>query len=918
MFSFRFGLSFDDRVWPEFSGSGDLAAGDDSLPAFGPQKLLGFLEVQCGLQRPALNAHLRTEQYRQALAAHLENCPEAFYAASFRADGLATASTLLDRRDELVLAGWDFSENADAPNRLRTLAQVERCWKEDLRLRLEPSFADRWMAVVRVLPERDFPLGTIWLHEPAELLPDHFARLFGDLAEKGAQIRHLSDPEPQGDSDLAVFQRFLLKKKEDAPCAFRGDGSILMLRAKRETAAAEHLARAFAENPDFRPVCLIPEKNRVLDNALIHEGLPSLGIRSASLARPVQQAIKLVQAFLWQPVNPYRLLEFLTLPETPLDPALAKIIAREISQRPGLLGEDWKKNIEAFFRQRFEEAEGDEAKTRRVEKIRDDYAFWFERPRVPEGALAAREEAFELYARLAAWAKQRVEETGGNSQTVSVLCDQATRLVELLAALPDDHTHLEALELERLVRTVYEASPLVFRDEEARHLPFVHRSGAFAGPSLHTLWWNFVRTDPGTSFPRWYAGEIAYLTALGCPPDTPARESDRLLWNRKRPILHTTGHLLLVVPEYHDGKPAHAHPLMGDLTACFGKQFSEKCSVHLRSDQLADRTLPGGALRLPENRPLTLRPIEPPPPVLYLDRSELLPPRETESFTSLSALFHYPYRWVFQHRLSLYKSSILSVARDHQLMGNLAHRAFQWLFGENRSRWTQVEIEQWLDGRIGDLLEQEGAVLLLYGREPERAGFVRTLKRAAWTLVNAIQKNGWKVMGTEMPVQGRFADVPVTGYVDLVLYKDSGEKAILDLKWSGKKKYKDIIKNEQDLQLVLYSRLLGGESGYWPHTGYFIIHDGLLFARNNRAFAEAEVPRDELDHVETNRRIWEKMEATFHWRRAQLDNGKIEIRTADTVGALEEMYADELLPLLELPKDNAAYDDYATLVKRYE
>jgi ATP-dependent helicase/nuclease subunit B len=915
MLSFRFGLSFDDRVWPEFSGVQDLGSDDGALPALGPQKLLNYLEVQCGLQRPALNGHLRTEQYRQALAAYLERESGAFFAVSFAADGLSTASTLLAYRDELVLAGWDFAAAPEMPPRLRDLSNVERLWIENPAMRLEPAFADRWMAVLRVLPERDFAIGTVWLNEPLELLPGHFRRLFEELTLKGAAIREGIEPEPAGESDLTVFQLFLQKKNTPEPRVFRADGSLLLLRAKREVAAAEYLARLFAENPEFRPVCLIPEKNRALDNALIHEGLPSLGIRSASLARPMLQAIKLVQAFLWQPVNPYRLLEFLTLPETPLEAQLAKIIAREISERPGLRGEHWEKSVEEFFRGRLEEAGGDPEKIYGVAQIRADYLFWFDRERVPEGHPAPRSEATELYARLAAWAKRRTEETAGKYPTLSVLHDQASRLVQLLHALPEKQTHLDALELERLVRTVYEATPMVFREEEAQRLPFVHQPGSFAGATTDTLWWNFVRTEPQMGFPRWYAQETDYLRALGAAPEPPTLDSARQLWSRKRPVLQTTGRLLLVVPEYYDGKPAHAHPLMGDLIACFGKALFEKGTVELRPDAPAGRL--SAPLRLPENSPLPPRPINSLGPYVFLRRKDTLVPRDSESFTSLSSLLHYPYQWVFKHRLQLYKSSILSVVRDNQLMGNLAHRAFQWLFWEKKSRWTKEEIENWVDGNVGILLEREGAVLLLYGREPERAGFVRTLKRAAWALVNAIQLNGWKVEGTEVPVEGHFAGVPVKGFIDLVLYKDSGERAIVDLKWSGHKRYKDTLQNEQDLQLVLYSRLLGGSSGLWAHSAYFILSDCRLLARNGRAFSEAETLRDDEDHVQANQRIWDKMEATYAWRRSQLEEGKIEIRTDATVNDLETLDAEILLQLLELPKGSAKYDDYSALVKQY-
>ena len=55
------------------------------------------------------------------------------------------------------------------------------------------------------------------------------------------------------------------------------------------------------------------------------------------------------------------------------------------------------------------------------------------------------------------------------------------------------------------------------------------------------------------------------------------------------------------------------------------------------------------------------------------------------------------------------------------------------------------------------------------------------------------------------------------------------EQAIIDLKWSGAKRRKELIMNGEDLQLVLYAKLLG-EENRWPHTAYFILEEGEIIA----------------------------------------------------------------------------------------
>ena len=84
--------------------------------------------------------------------------------------------------------------------------------------------------------------------------------------------------------------------------------------------------------------------------------------------------------------------------------------------------------------------------------------------------------------------------------------------------------------------------------------------------------------------------------------------------------------------------------------------------------------------------------------------------------------------------------------------------------------------------------------------------FIKKVKYAAWCLVNLIQKNGWRVVATEKDLEGKFLGIPVNGRADLVLEKD-GEWAVIDLKWRGARRREETIKNEEDLQLVLYSQI---------------------------------------------------------------------------------------------------------------
>ena len=167
-----------------------------------------------------------------------------------------------------------------------------------------------------------------------------------------------------------------------------------------------------------------------------------------------------------------------------------------------------------------------------------------------------------------------------------------------------------------------------------------------------------------------------------------------------------------------------------------------------------------------------------------------------------------------------------------------------------------------------------------------------------------------------MDLVGKFQNKPIKGIADLVLEKEN-DLAVLDLKWRGASRRERIIKNEEGLQLVLYSRLLT-EDDSWAHTAYFIMENGKVLARNNLAFNNITSIAPNADHTEINNRILTRMESTYQWRMNQIEQGQIEIRTKHTCLDLEDFYneadAETLMDLLEMKDGNAPFCDYKTLI----
>lgn len=893
-----------------------LASQDGVLPAprqtevgvayFGPRQLLAWLEEQLGLVLPSQDVdHLRIEQYRQALKHYLGQQADAFFAASFIADDLGTASALLSRRDELLQAGWDFEATVNTPPRLQVLATVESYWGQvDLSFRLYAGETDRLVNILAQAKRIPAFLTTLQLCDPVHFFPPIWQRIFSACQIAGLKI--LDPPELPAlrmDSDLSRWQAFLRKETSDKP-KLEGDGSLLVLRAFRETHLAAFVAKLLQQNLTLQPAILLPKGDRTLDNALVLEGLPSLGVPSASLARPSLQVLKLAPVFLWDPIDPYKIMEFVSLAIKPLEDGLAQRIAAFLANTPGLFSNRWKGMVEGYLDGELVERLKRNNKTT-VEQVRKEYHFWFSRKRADSRTgKVSKQDVKSMYAYLQQWAADLNKEE--EMPTLLVLSAQARKIVELLDALPEEE--LSYLELERIVRTIYEPAPLQVRSAQAGHLPIAHQPAAITGSVEELLWWDFFARDPDYFFSRWYPDELRFFKTQNLRIEGPNEQNERLVAQRKRPVLWVQNRLLLCQPDYCDGTPVQAHPLLGDLEAAFGDEL-DAITIQVDEQKMGTAWLQG--FQLPNMETEAAKALARPKP--FLDVKTDLLPREEETPTSLEQLLYYPYQWVLRHHIQLRQSSILGVVQDNRLLGNLAHRLLEILLEKEWKKWTKTELENWVAQEIPSLLEKEGATLLLYGREPERIAFIKHMKYAAWSLVTLLRQNNWEVLGTEEELSGDIDALRLKGRADLVLRRGD-ERAIVDLKWRGIGRYTNVLSSEEDIQLALYARLLP-PAEQWAHTAYYIIDKGRMLVRNTKAFKEAQaVQQEEVAHEDIYEQMLERVLSTYQWRQKQLANGQVEIRCEATSGVLEDHYGEELLKVLEMKTTNAYFDDYDVLI----
>ncbi len=924
MITIYLGLSFSGPVLPAPPAD---AVGERYLDYLG---LLKYLEGFYALGHSGTNRDaLRVEQYRQAVEAHLEAAPIVpFYAAAFAADKLATAEELLSRRDELLEAGYLLAQQAEqgTPARIAVLHELEGLVLDPTNdYTLLPGPPDRLNRLLAALTDRYHPELCVLVHEPRQLLPSGLRRMLSSLEEAGDTVEQLPEPTPAtGTSDLNRWQRklrlLLTGQTDPTPGELSGDGSLVILRAERETHLAAYLARMVRDNDDWRPGILLTERNQTLDTALLMEGLPSMGIPSTSLARPSLQVLKLVPAFLWEPVEVERIMEFVSLVTKPLDRRLAQKIAVHLADTPGLFGARWVYTVEQTFREMNER----NYPAKRIRRAREQYDFWFRRRRYPRDGRAPKADVRSLFVFLRNWALEAYEED--TEQTgLLVLSAQAERATELLDAQPE--TELTYLEVERLVRTIYQPAPTQFSPAEQGGLltSFAPASTArlkgSGQPALNRLvWWDFVETDPTYFFSRYYSPELEFLRRHDCEPQSPEQRNELLTWQNLRPLLHTREQLVLCLPRRIDGTGMEPHTLMGDLEAAFTDAALRNITVDI--DLAGQPTGLLSDLALPQFAEVPIRALDLPRAHVTIGKPAALQPREVETPTSMDDLLYYPHKWMLRHLLELRGTPILSIASENRLRGNLSHLFIEQLLGELKEAdrcFSRQEVNQWIDANADRLLRQQGAVLLEYGQEPERVQFIRTMRKSAWTLVSYIQNNRWSIEGSELEIEGKIGNQPVKGRADLVLRRTGTdgrpEAAVVDLKWRGKTTFGTIIKNGWDVQLALYADFLSEQGITRIHTAYYLLRDAKMLSRNELAFEGAEVVPVADDYTVVQREMLDKISATHDWRWQQFAAGTVEVRCAETAGALDDAYLDlDHDSLLEMKTDTSPFDDYQSLI----
>jgi len=818
---------------------------------WGPAELLRDLELRLGIAADPPVPALRIARWAERMN---RLAPFGrFYSLSFGLDPVGTARAVLELRDQLVESSWNGAPIPNGGARLDALSELELLEAA----RLPAGVGDRVGGVGAALADRPSLIyEELTFAEPIELWPPCWRRVFSLLGQTGTAIREAADefPGASPETDLGHVQRALKLGLLPEGEKLQGDGSFVLLTAPTSWEAARATAAILSGLAADRTVIVREHDVSAVDSALEAHGLTTQGWTSRSPWRGAVQVLPLALELAFEPKDPYRALELLTLPTGPFRGIAGYRLTRALLQSPGVGSPAWKSAKAELAK--IPEADWDA----RV-------AEWFEEKGADPVTGASKEALLAVSERVRAWALSRV---AGAPDDVTFRA-AAAHVAWLQAALENDTRSLFSLvEVRRLFASVLGSGTSVeLLPERAGRIAHVSSAGDLRTPCENVVWWSFVDGGHRRATLPWRREELRALAGAGVHFVDPALRLAARANDSRRAILAATVRVILVAPSTAAGKTLAPHPLWDEITARTRMTEADRARLTIR---VKDLSTPGGA-PLPLERPTLQAMPAAPLPGGYTEWQ--LPPGtypSTDRFSAsaLGALLACPLQWGLGYAGGL-RSGGETLARGHRLNGSLGHRLVECLHQHGCFELLEeAAFSARAEAELIRLIETEGAILLRVGMAFERQQLERQLVNAITELFRILRQANLRIVAVEEKLDVPWAKRSLHGRLDLLVAGPDGAEGILDMKW-GYAAYRDQLRSGQALQLATYAFARGMQKGgEAPHVAYFSLGRGRLLAASKSFWLQSDIA-----DAPTPAHTWQRVERSVGRAEALVTRGRL-------------------------------------------
>lgn len=767
----------------------------------GPNQLLEWLEEQLGLLRPSEAYTARVTRYADLL----ERADGESYRDSLDTDRWATASRLLELRDELRMAGWDGGDREDIPPLVRDLAAVED------EGHVPDGVPERLDAVVETIDDgQSLPTHMVVLEDDRDRWSPRWDAVLDELS-----LQRADQLEPQADagSALGSFQAAALGQEADLDDL---DSSLRWVRAASLHRACQAIASMLSDADAAEGTaiyCPSEQALEVLEDTLSAEGLPVPGVVRGLGAHPVLQVLPLAIELCWDPVDPDVLLDLLALPVGPIHSGAAQRLERALSEDPGLGSEAWQQTLATI--------EGwDDG-----EEIAAEVREWVNPARVRVGDPIPADLVEERCRTVARWARGYAEaldpdedeegEPDPLAEPLRVAASQASALGDLVEARGG---LLRKAQVARMLEDVQEAgSRRVTTPAEAGSVWVVQTLADVPRECRRLVWLGTGLEDvPST---RWTRRQRSQLEEAGIPVDASA---DRLAAQRtaeRRGLARVSDSVLAV--ELPGDEEHRTHPLWTHCVGLLTEGHDRPDPVRLADVLAGEATLDPWAIDTAERDGISPQPQRP----QWTVDPELLSTPDRSSASEMRERLSCPIRWTFKRVADLERSPAARLPEGFRLRGKFAHKVLEKVLNATEGAPDEDEVLDDVGRTFDERVHLDAAPLAHPAMSPERGELRDELQDAVRTLVDVLNRGDYRVVEAEAPIEATLDGRSVGGSIDSVFENEEGE-AIVDFKHAGSK-YRDSLADGEALQLAVYARARAEQTDAdeLPPVGYLIIKD---------------------------------------------------------------------------------------------
>ena len=835
------------------------------------QGLLTQLALHAGIHQQIPSYPERLASYHKTLLEYDKDHADNTFHKSIDIDSMSVAKSLLQWRDYLAICGWNSDINLNNCTRLNTLAEIDKGFEDQGIAKLLNRLQEQLNLIVSgkaTIPSIYKEL-TIEIPCTIDLLPNYIQPVLNSLQSLGVKIEMSEENNntmPKTINEIHFSQQWK--------------------------------AEAWLSQQDPQAYDLwINTDNKRLDNWLHMSGQPVCGSEMENANPQITQLFLLAVQLFQRPLNVNTLLQYLFLPECPLNRRFRRELAKNIVREGGFCNDKVQKCIKAYIEREFKDEKDTTSQKTTKEQREADYLGYLPfdlrdeekaLPLAEEDDLVDKKALSGFLTSIESHVSERAVKIAAK-QPYDARISQLKAVSEMIKALTDqiDNIIVGDLPFKKLIQwaqSLYEAGNYKLYNAQTYSRMLITQPSNMISKAANVIWCNFYGDVPqklSTDFLSPY--EQQELKSHGVHLWDKDNETKLLNFLYARPLHHTTDSLTVITCDKLGAVKLPLHPLYHLIQGTAQKQDGDALY---------------NALATKEVSKVDNRREDDKKKICFDAKAHPVIWKDTESFSSLEELLQNPFDYFMQYPLQFQDISDTNIKLP-TTYGYVAHETIEDLFTIDRGNITLSNyVESHYEEALHRALLRKGALLLLPEHHLDKDRLTYQLRKCVKNLAALVEENGLTVLNCEQKEVEQLdfeEEIFMKGYIDMVLKDKDGNEVVFDLKWTSKKnKFQNMLEKNRALQLAIYQAMLKKHSGESAivRTAYFVMPQGKLFSTDifKGANFEQITPYSQGD-------VMEQLRKGYTERRVEINEGVIETADKEPVADLRYSGTAGVFPL---------------------